>query len=135
MSSSLPPSAASSRRLLQAMPTGDFPEAPFVSPLRTVMFSSRVGFSLVALASVSLLGDFICGGRAYFGESEKLMKVAGERVARLPERIGSWQAEEDEPLSTTVLEMLSCKAHQVRIYTDSETREMVSLILLVGPSG
>lgn len=95
----------------------------------------RTWFAIVALIFVSLLGDALCRTLASSIDRDKLLQAAGERVNRLPTRIGHWRMTKSEPLDEKVLSVLRCTAHEQRVYTDDQTGETVSLILLAGTAG
>jgi hypothetical protein len=97
--------------------------------------NKRVWYALAALAVSSLLGDFVCRSMARSADQERLMRSAGEAIARLPESIGPWRLEASERVDDTALRMLECRGYQSRQYAHDTTGEKVNLLLLVGPAG
>jgi hypothetical protein len=95
----------------------------------------RTWFAIAALVVISLIGDLLCRSLANPVDSDKLMQAAGERISRLPARFGQWRMTRSEPLDEDVIRMLSCRAHENRVYVDDQTGESVSLVLLTGPAG
>lgn len=95
----------------------------------------RTSFAIVVLTVISLGGDFLCRTLANSVDRDKLLKAAGERIDRLPARIGHWRMATSEPLTDDVVRMLNCSAHENRVYVDDQTGEAVSVILMVGAPG
>jgi hypothetical protein len=91
--------------------------------------------ALVLLAAASIAGDLVCRSLGHGADREHLFRLATDNVARLPDQIGPWRAEQGEPLSDTVLHLLECRAHESRTYIDDQTGEQVGVLLLAGPSG
>lgn len=92
-------------------------------------------FAIVALVVISLLGDFLCRSMASSVDRDKLLKAAGDRINRLPTRIGHWRMAKSEPLDDDAIRMLRCTTHENRVYVDDQTGEVVSVILMAGIPG
>jgi Protein of unknown function (DUF3485) len=60
---------------------------------------------------------------------------AGEKLARVPEKIGDWDMKSSEPFDNEVVDMLQCAGHFSRVYVNAVTGESVRVALLVGPPG
>lgn len=64
-----------------------------------------------------------------------LMKAAAEKLAGIPSTIGNWKVIQENSLSAEVVEMLQCSAHVNRVYQHEETKQTVSIVVLLGPHG
>jgi Protein of unknown function (DUF3485) len=95
----------------------------------------RTWFAIVALAVVSLLGDFLCRSQANSVDRDKLLEAAGKRVHQLPTSFGRWRMSKSQPLTDDILNMLHCRDHEQRVYVDEQTGETVTVILLTGGAG
>lgn len=97
--------------------------------------TTRIWIGLGALAGASLFGDFLCRSTARSADPDRLLRSAGEAIARLPDAIGPWRVASSDPIGDSALAMLECRAYQSRQFVNSTTGEQVSFILLVGPAG
>lgn len=95
----------------------------------------RTWLAIAVLVAFSLMGEFLCRSMANSVDRDKLLKAAGDRINRLPTRIGHWRMAKSEPLTDDAVRMLRCSAHENRIYVDDQTGETVSVLLMVGIAG
>jgi len=99
------------------------------------MPESRVWFSLVALVSVSLIGEYARRTLNGADDQERLLDIAATGVGELPTRIGRWRMVNAEPLDEAARNILKCRAHESRNYVDEQTGDNISLVLLAGVAG
>lgn len=97
--------------------------------------SSRIWRGLAALVVVSFAGNAICQAISSGGDREQKLRLGAEAIGRLPESFGTWRMAESQPLDEAARAMLQCRGDTSRVYTDAETGESVSLVLLAGPAG
>jgi hypothetical protein len=90
------------------------------------------------VASLTILAA-TAGPAVYFGHREEVqaeaIEQAAARLGKIPSHFGPWHLRDEEPLRDSTLRMLQCASHVSRTYTNSETGEWVSLVILVGPAG
>ncbi|MEX2139928.1 MAG: exosortase-associated EpsI family protein [Pirellulales bacterium] len=79
------------------------------------------------------------GPAVYLGQRQELqaeaIEQAAARLGTIPSHFGPWNLREEEPLPDSTLRMLQCESHVSRTYMHSQTGELVSLVVLVGPAG
>ena len=64
------------------------------------------------------------------------LSTAAQRLTRpLPDRLGNWQLRRENEISDDVTRVLQCPAYVSRVYEHAETGDIVSVALLLGPSG
>jgi hypothetical protein len=68
-------------------------------------------------------------------QDTSLMSAAAEKLAGIPLTIGKWKVIRENSLSTEVVDMLQCSAHVNRVYQHEETKQTVSIVVLLGPHG
>lgn len=68
-------------------------------------------------------------------KSPKLMAVAADQLGGIPKSFGKWRTIRENQLSEEVIKMLQCSAHVSRIYEHEETKQTISIVVLLGPHG
>lgn len=91
--------------------------------------------------TVLLVGTLVAGwlhGSVTTGWGNQAMaRSATEQLSRpLPEQVGNWKLRgKDVPLEPGVQEMLKCSASVNRVYVHTQTGDLISVAVLLGPSG
>jgi hypothetical protein len=89
----------------------------------------------IILAGATLLGGVIQGqmsGR--WGRAQEL-QVLVSRLKELPAKVGDWQMRKSENLSPAAEAELECAGYVLRKYEHRKTGEIVTVFILLGPSG
>ncbi len=96
--------------------------------------------SLAAVIAVTLAAGVLQGRiRNRWGASESML-AAAQNLQDVPRKFGGpqndrWQLQSAEPMSDDAAEMLECTGNIVRTYENRRTGEVVSLFVVVGPTG
>lgn len=63
-------------------------------------------------------------------------QLAAEKLAApLPDRVGNWRLEREEPFREEVIRVLQCPAHISRVYVHDQTGDVATVAVIVGPHG
>jgi hypothetical protein len=99
-------------------------------------FKSK-SFWIGPLAGVLII---VGGGLAYghfsqrWGSPPNLLAAAAH-LEELPDRLGDWQLQKEEPMSEDVQRMLQCAGYVNRTYVNQKTGDSIYLAIIVGPPG
>lgn len=63
------------------------------------------------------------------------LTAAARRLADFPQKIGTWELVNEQPIAEDVVEMLSCGGYVNRQYVDRATGHIISVAILLGPPG
>jgi hypothetical protein len=90
---------------------------------------------MIVLAGVTLLGGAIHGHMSRrWGRGQESQALA-KRLQELPTEIGPWRMRSSQPLSPAAEAVLECAGYVSRQYENRNTREIVTLAVLLGPAG
>jgi hypothetical protein len=99
------------------------------------MKQSALIFGVLILLTATVLGAVVQGRLTHrWGKPAESERLAA-RLQELPAEIGPWHARGSQPLGTTAEAMLECAGYVGRQYENSETAEVVTLAVLLGPAG
>ncbi len=99
------------------------------------MKATHALFASSLVVALTMLSGLVSGSFSQrWGEPDDLV-AAGRRLADVPEQFGDWHLASVQSLSADVLETLQCAGYVRRVYRNVKTDDMVSLCILVGPSG
>jgi hypothetical protein len=89
---------------------------------------------LVIVASAIVSG--VVHGRLTnrWGLHEETLEAA-RRLSGVPTQFGDWRMESSEQLPPATREILQCSGHLMRTYRNAATQELVTVAVLLGPSG
>ena len=90
---------------------------------------------MMILAGVTLFGGVLQGriGRRWGRPQE--FQVLAARLRELPTKIGSWRTRASPPLPPAAEAELECAGYVCRQYENRNTREIVTVAVLLGPAG
>ena len=86
--------------------------------------------------AVTLISGWFHGQLANrWGQVGELKAAAAKLERELPTRVGAWRLVKNFPLEPHVKDVLQCAGHLHGMYANEQTGEVVSVAILVGPSG
>lgn len=95
---------------------------------------TRYGVPAIGLATI-LLGGFVHGQLTQrWGPGGELQRAA-EAIDVFPDEFGPWRLQDSKPMAPIVVETLQCANYVNRVYLNTETAEVVSTAVIVGPPG
>jgi hypothetical protein len=98
----------------------------------------KTGRTLLAaslITAVTILSGLAAGTVSQrWGEPDDLI-IAGSRLTDVPQDIGEWHLTTEQDMPAELLQILQCTGYIRRVYRNVKTDEVVSLSLIVGPSG
>ncbi len=101
--------------------------------MRQLPISFRFAFLLsVCLAVTSSLTFGWLDGRWV---SQPDMAATGNKLQELPDQLGDWRLVETQSLDANAARMLRCYGHTVRIYTNAQSGNRLTVAVLFGPRG
>ncbi len=91
--------------------------------------------ALVVGLGITITTGIVCGRVSQRWGPVPDLVAAGKHLSSLPTQIGSWQLLEEDSMSESEIQMLSCAGYVNRKYIDRRSGDTVSMAIYVGPSG
>jgi hypothetical protein len=85
--------------------------------------------------SITLATGFVHGRLTQRWGAPPDLRHSATNLKELPAEIGDWRLQNEEPLTASVLKMLSCAGYVNRQYVNRNSGETISIAIIVGPPG
>lgn len=89
----------------------------------------------ILLIGITLAAEWQFGSLADVSARDAQMQQTADKLAALPKSFGPWELVREDPFSDDVVAILECSGHVNRLYKNRDTGELVTVSLIVGPSG
>lgn len=90
---------------------------------------------IAAGLAITIATGAVCGHVSQRWGAQPDLVAAGQHLKSLPPKIGSWQLVQEDEMSESEIQMLSCAGYVNRTYIDQASGNTVTLAIYVGPSG